>query len=140
ICGYLRDSLSIAGKTIAVAIGSVVPMRISPLVGSERKSMSCTPCRRSLKTATLRFASRKTVWRRHDAAPAAVQESNAERIFQLDDRLGNSGLGDVETLRRLSHAPGFNDGQQDIEVTQFQPTLGAMVPRHESHSYQTVMR
>jgi hypothetical protein len=81
------------------------------------------------------FCERKTVWCRHDAAPAAVHESNAERMFQLDDGLGNSGLGGVETLCRLSHAAGFNDRQQNIEVTQFQAALGAIVPRHEiAHS------
>jgi hypothetical protein len=30
---------------------------------------------------------------------------------------------------------GFNDRQQNIEVTQFQAALGAIVPRHEiAHS------
>ena len=62
---------------------------------------------------------------------AAVHESNAEYMFQLDDGLGNSGLGGVETLCRLSHAAGLNDRQQNIEVTQFQAALGAIVPRHE---------
>lgn len=42
------------------------------------------------------------------------------RIFQLNDRLGNGGLGYVEAVSRVSHATGFDNGQQNIEVSQFE--------------------
>jgi hypothetical protein len=78
------------------------------------------------------FSERNAVCGRHDPAPAAVQESNAECVFQLNNRLGNGGLGDVEPFGRFAHAPCFNNGQQNIEVAQLQSTLGALVPRHEN--------
>ena len=93
--------------------------------------MSWTPWRRSLKIATLRLPKRKAVGRRHDAAPTAVDQPNAERVLQFHHRLGNGGLGYAEAARRLAHAAGLDDRHQNIQVAQLEAALGAVVPGHE---------
>jgi hypothetical protein len=81
---------------------------------------------------------RLAVGGRDDAAAAAIDQLDGERIFQLDDRLGDRGLRDREPPGGLAHAAGLDDREQDIEVAQFQPAFGAVVPGH-GRSFHLVM-
>jgi hypothetical protein len=96
-----------AGKTIAVRFGRSDADFALSRIGKKVDVLHTLPQVVENRDAMPR--ERKTISCWHDAAPAAVQEANSESVFQLDDRLGNGGLGDVETLCRLSHAAGFND-------------------------------
>ena len=80
----------------------------------------------------------EAVGRRHDAAPPAVDQSHAERVFELGNRLGYGRLRDVEAARRLAHAAGVDQGGEDVEVAQLEATLGALVPGH-GPSFRKVM-
>jgi hypothetical protein len=40
-------------------------------------------------------------------------------------------LGDAKTAGGLSHTAHFDDGQQDIEIAQFEAAFGSIVPWHE---------
>jgi hypothetical protein len=112
------------GDTIADATGSVVPTRTSQIVEDRDAAL----------------AERQTVGGRNHAAPAAVDQLDAERVLQLYDRLGHRRLGDLEAIRRLAHAAGLDDGHQDVEVPQFETALDAIGPGHRLGSFQIVMR
>ena len=73
------------GATIAAAIGPVVPIRISPAVGSDRKSMSWTPCRNSSNTAPLRLIKAKPCG--VGSTPCGVRSS--KRTPKVSSRLGD---------------------------------------------------
>ena len=68
------------------------------------------------------------IGRRLDALPAPVEEPHTEGLFQVSDRLGHCRLRHVEGRGGLAHAAGLNDGQQNIDVAQFEAAADPVVP------------
>src|SRR4029079_8369383 len=65
----------------------------------------------------------------------AVEQLNAERVFQLDDRLGYGRLRDVEADCSLPDAAALDARHQNIKVAKLEATFDAVIPGHQkSHS------
>ena len=78
---------------------------------------------------------RPATGRRLDALPTPVEEPHTEGLFQVSDRLGHCRLRHVEGRGGLAHAAGLNDGQQNIDVPQFEAAADPVVPlRDGGHS------
>ena len=72
---------------------------------------------------------------RLDALPAAIEQAHAEGVFKMGDRRGNGGLRHIEGDRRLPHAAGLNDGEENIQVSQPETAADTVVPlRGGGHS------
>lgn len=55
-------------------------------------------------------------------------------MLQVRNRFRDGGLGHVDVPRGFAHAAGLHDRHQDIEVTQFEAALDAVVPGHGDSS------
>ena len=96
-------------------------------------------------TACLRFVEDRgaltlqshAVRRGDDAAPAAVEQPDAERVLQFHDRFGNAGLRDAEVFRRLAHAAGLDHSHEHFQVAELETPLRALGPWHRRspHSF-----
>src|SRR5262245_47722652 len=87
---------------------SMEPIRTSPVVASDRNSMSLMLCFNASKTSTLRLRSASpkivgsTPW-------AAIDKLHAERVFKIGDHLGNRGVGNTELSGCPGHAAALNN-------------------------------
>ena len=59
---------------------------------------------------------RLPVGREFNTPAAAIQQSDAKRMFHVGHRLGYDRLRHRELRRGLSHAPGLHHGQQNMQV------------------------
>ena len=105
-------------------------MRNSPVPGSERYSDVLDSLLDLVEGSYAPFEQRVAVLRRFDALRVAVEETHADRLFQLGDRSGNGGLGCVEERGRLAHAASLHNGRQNVEVMQLDPTSNPIVRLH----------
>ena len=71
-----------------------------------------------------------TIVRRLDPLSRAVEETHAERMFEVGDRLRDGGLRHVETTDRLAHAACSDHGHQDVEVPQLDAASQTFIPWH----------
>src|SRR5262249_33231215 len=72
-----------------------------------------------------RLDARAAVVRRFDAAPAAVEKPNAERVFQICDRSRYSGLRNSEPFRCLVHTARVHHRKQNPHVMDLETALDA---------------
>src|SRR5215510_4664762 len=77
---------------------------------------------------------RTTIWRGLNALAAAVEQAHAQCVLQIGDRLRDGGLRHVEGACCLAHAACLDNGQQNIDVSQFEAAADAVVPLREGHS------
>ena len=101
-------------------------------IGKRRDVLNALP--QFVKHCDAPLDERAAIRRRLYALPAPVEQAHAEGVFQVGDRLGNGGLRHVEGARRLPHAAGLNDGQQNIHVPQFEAAAETVVPLRGGHS------
>src|SRR5262245_57978887 len=64
---------------------------------------------------------RTAIERRLDALRAAVEQANAEEMFEIGDDLRDDRLRHRELLSGLAHASPLRDRHRDMEVLQLQP-------------------
>ena len=78
-------------------VGSA-PMRI----GAASPESACETERRQRRTRM--FQENLAIARDLDAAPVALEDRDAQNLFQFADRLGHGGLADMQQFGRLHHA------------------------------------
>src|SRR6185312_11348051 len=66
--------------------------------------------------------------RRLDAARAAVQQADAERVFEPGDRFRDGGLRHAEMRGRLGHASPLHDSEKNMEVAQLETPADSALP------------
>jgi len=71
-----------------------------------------------------------TIGRRFNPLSRAVEETHAERMFEVGDRLRDGGLRHVEAADRLAHAACGDHGHQDVEVPQLDAASQTFIPWH----------
>jgi hypothetical protein len=72
------------------------------------------------------------VHRRLDSMRTAIEKTDADRMFQLPDRLRHYRLGDRKILRRLYHAARLHHGHQYMQVSQLEAAADPVRPLHGS--------
>jgi hypothetical protein len=60
------------------------------------------------------------------ALRAAVQETHAEREFELCDRFGDDRMRDTDKVCSLRHRAGMCNREQDMKIAQFDSTADAV--------------
>ena len=130
--GKRRERRSMMAETKLAASGAVLPIRTSPAVGSERNSMSLTPCRNSSKAAWLRLSMARPYsvsstprgFRSRSRTPRVCSRSLIERE--------TTGWETASCVRRLCHAPELRHRKQNVQVAQLDATPDPIVPAHAS--------
>src|SRR5262249_32215619 len=79
------------------------------------------------------------IGRRLDPLAAAIEQADAERTLQVSDRLRYDRVRDRQAFGGSRHAAGLNDGEQDIDVPQFEAATDAVLPLHVSLHRQTAI-
>ena len=105
-----------AAHTNPVASGTVVPIRISPAVGSVRGFQSSDTLLQLVEDGDAGVAERLTVAGQLNAAPAAIEQPHAEGVLEIGNRLGDHRLRDREISSRAPHGAGVCDRHENAEV------------------------
>jgi hypothetical protein len=58
----------------------------------------------------------------------AIEESHAERIFEISNDFRHGGLRYAELLRRLGHAPPLNCYEEHMQVAQLEAAADLAFP------------
>src|ERR1700704_5813692 len=74
------------------------------------------------------------VSREFNTPSAAIQQSDAKRMFHVGYRFGYDRLRHRKLPCSFSHAAGLHHGQQNMQVPQFESAPDAIAPRHAAHS------
>ena len=69
-----------------------------------------------------------------DASPAAVEQTDLERVFQIGNDLGNGRLRDAQSLRGPRHAAFRRDGCKNVEIAQPQMPSDPIFPIRDAAS------
>src|SRR4029079_18556507 len=70
---------------------------------------------------------------RSDTLGRAVEQTHADRAFQIGDRSGNGGLSRVQQHRCLIHAASLYDGHENMQVVQSHATSDSIAQLHWLH-------
>jgi len=63
-----------------------------------------------------------------DTLGASVEKPNPKCILQARDGFRNGGLGHSETPCALGHAAALDDGRENVQVAQLEPSTDASIP------------
>ena len=116
--------------TNLAASGAVVATRTSPTVGSARNSISLNSLPQLVQCHGPAPEQGAPVSRRLDPFWTAVKQRDANRVFELGDRLRDHRNRDGELARRLGHAAGLRDCMQYMQVPQLDAPADTVRPLH----------
>ncbi len=73
---------------------------------------------------------RAPIGRQLNALGGAIEQADAERMFQIGDRLRHDRLRHGEPVRRPCHAPELCGREEDMEIAQFNAPADPVSPLH----------
>src|SRR5262249_4863057 len=74
-----------------------------------------------------------------DALRSTIKKANAESMLHISNRLRDGRLGYRQVGSCLRHATPMRDGEESVEVPQFEPTPDLIVPSHDHHLLKLVI-
>ena len=93
----------------------------TPAFAAQQAAANANTARAGMVGAIAAIEQRATVLCRLDPLTVAVEQTHAEGVLQIRNRLGNVGLRGVEASRSLPHAAVLHDGHEDVQVLQLDP-------------------
>jgi hypothetical protein len=95
---------------------SLQPIRNSPVPGSARNSSDLTPLPELIEHGDAALEQCPAIDRGLNSMCSAVEQAQTHGVLDLSNRLGHRGLRNGEIGGRFSHAAGFRDGKQNVQV------------------------
>src|SRR5262245_40660288 len=74
-----------------------------------------------------------------DRRRSTIKKANAESLLHISNRLRDGRLGYRQVGSCLRHATPMRDGEESVEVPQFEPTPDLIIPSHDHSSLRLVI-